>query len=57
LFSSFTIGIVDVLLDVGVGLDDIIVREEDVDIQVSEEEESEIHVSPLGDEGLVLVEV
>jgi len=57
LFSSFTIGIVDVLLDVGVGLDDIIVREEDVDIHVSEEEESEIHVSPLGDEGLVLVEV
>ena len=54
---SFTIGIVDILLDVGVGLDDIILREEDVDIHVLEEEESEIHVSPLGDEGLVLVEV
>ena len=60
LFSSFTIGIVDILLDVGVVQDDFTVHEDDMgvdeDIHVSDEEENEIHVSPLADEDFVLLE-
>ena len=58
--SSFTIGIVDILLDVGVGQDVFTVHGGDIDVDedilVSEEEENEIHVSPLADEDCILVE-
>ena len=57
---SFTIGIVDILLDVGVGQDVFTVHGGDIDVDedilVSEEEENEIHVSPLADEDCILVE-